>query len=58
MPKDTRELIYPEWKIDKDKVTNGENLYYKFCATCHVVAEGGGGVAPDLGYNPCGYGNL
>lgn len=28
MPKDTRELIHPEWKIDKDKVANGENLCY------------------------------
>lgn len=51
-PKNTQKLINPEWKVDKSKVAIGEELYYKFCATCHVVAETGGGVAPDLGYSP------
>lgn len=51
MPKNTQELINPDWKVDTNKLAKGEELYYKFCATCHVVAEGGGGVAPDLGYS-------
>ena len=52
MPKNTQQLINPEWKVDKSKVAIGEELYYKFCATCHVVADNGGGVAPDLAYSP------
>lgn len=51
-PKNTQKLINPEWKVDNSKVAIGEELYYKFCATCHVVADNGGGVAPDLGYSP------
>lgn len=46
-----RELINPDWKLDYDKATQGETLFYKYCGTCHVVAENGGGVAPDLGYS-------
>jgi len=29
----------------------GETLFWKYCGTCHVVNEGGGGLAPDLGYS-------
>lgn len=50
-PKNTQQLINPELKVDNSKVAIGEELYYKFCATCHVVAENGGGVAPDLAYS-------
>lgn len=30
---------------------NGETLFWKYCGTCHVVNEGGGGLAPDLAYS-------
>lgn len=46
-----RDLINPDWKINTNEVSRGETLYWKFCGTCHVVAETGGGVAPDLGYS-------
>jgi len=35
----------------KAETTAGETLYWQFCGTCHVVAEGGGGLAPDLAYS-------
>ncbi|MEL0454698.1 PQQ-dependent dehydrogenase, methanol/ethanol family [Flavobacteriaceae bacterium SZ-1-7] len=46
-----RELINPLWELDKSKIVEGETLFWQYCGTCHVVAEGGGGVAPDLGYS-------
>ena len=36
------------------ELAKGEELFWKYCGTCHVVAEGSGkgGLAPDLGYSP------
>ena len=51
-PKYERALISPKWDLDLSKVSHGETTYWKYCGTCHVVAETGGGVAPDLGYSP------
>ena len=33
------------------EVAQGETLFWKYCGTCHVVNEGGGGLAPDLAYS-------
>jgi quinohemoprotein ethanol dehydrogenase len=33
------------------QVQAGETLFWKYCGTCHVVNNGGGGIAPDLGYS-------
>lgn len=33
------------------ELAKGETLYWKYCGTCHVVNEGGGGLAPDLAYS-------
>ncbi len=47
-----QELHDPEnWQVDLNKVNMGETQYWKYCGPCHVVAETGGGVAPDLGYS-------
>ena len=32
------------------EVKHGNELFNRFCGTCHVINEGGGGVAPDLAY--------
>jgi quinohemoprotein ethanol dehydrogenase len=34
-----------------EEVAQGEKLFWKYCGTCHVVKDGGGGVAPDLAYS-------
>ncbi|MCB0638443.1 MAG: PQQ-dependent dehydrogenase, methanol/ethanol family [Lewinella sp.] len=46
-----RELIKPEWTIDPARAVAGDALFGQYCGPCHVVAETGGGVAPDLGYS-------
>jgi quinohemoprotein ethanol dehydrogenase len=33
------------------ELKEGETLFWKYCGTCHVVNEGGGGLAPDLAYS-------
>lgn len=33
------------------EATHGGQLFNRFCGTCHVVNEGGGGLAPDLAYS-------
>jgi quinohemoprotein ethanol dehydrogenase len=33
------------------ELKQGETLFWKYCGTCHVVNEGGGGLAPDLAYS-------
>ncbi|MEI6948855.1 PQQ-dependent dehydrogenase, methanol/ethanol family [Paraflavisolibacter sp. H34] len=33
------------------EVAHGSELFNRYCATCHVINEGGGGVAPDLGFS-------
>jgi len=33
------------------EVKHGDELFNRYCATCHVINEGGGGLAPDLGYS-------
>lgn len=33
------------------ELSAGETLFWKYCGTCHVVNEGGGGLAPDLAYS-------
>lgn len=35
----------------KEEIKHGEEIYWKYCGTCHVVNEGGGGLAPDLAYS-------
>lgn len=46
-----KELISPKWTVDQTKLAHGETTFWKYCGTCHVVAETGGGVAPDFGYS-------
>lgn len=33
------------------QLAKGETIFWKYCGTCHVVNEGGGGLAPDLAYS-------
>ena len=33
------------------ELKHGDELFNRYCATCHVVNEGGGGLAPDLAYS-------
>lgn len=33
------------------EISQGETLFWKYCGTCHVVNQGGGGLAPDLAYS-------
>jgi quinohemoprotein ethanol dehydrogenase len=33
------------------QLKQGETQFWKYCGTCHVVNEGGGGLAPDLAYS-------
>lgn len=40
-----------DFKSNPLELAQGETLYWKFCGTCHVVNEGGGGLAPDLAYS-------
>lgn len=34
------------------EVKHGDELFNRYCGTCHVLNEGGGGLAPDLAYSP------
>ncbi len=45
-------LTMPDVKFTftKEEFTHGETLFWQYCGTCHVV-NGGGGLAPDLGYS-------
>jgi mono/diheme cytochrome c family protein len=33
------------------EIKHGDELFNRYCATCHVINEGGGGLAPDLAYS-------
>lgn len=46
-------LVKPTVVIKTNSVEfkKGETLFWKYCGTCHVVDEGGGGLAPDLAYS-------
>ena len=33
------------------EIAHGAELVNRYCATCHVINEGGGGIAPDLAYS-------
>jgi len=33
------------------ELDHGTELFWQYCGTCHVVNEGGGGIAPDLAYS-------
>ena len=46
------ELIRPDWDLMPAKAAKGGAVFNQYCGPCHVVAETGGGVAPDLGYSP------
>ena len=43
----------PEVSISasSEELKHGETLFWQYCGTCHVVNEGGGGLAPDLSYS-------
>ncbi|WP_228853506.1 PQQ-dependent dehydrogenase, methanol/ethanol family [Aegicerativicinus sediminis] len=46
-----KKLVSTATPLDENMVKKGESIFNRFCGTCHVVAETGGGVAPDLGYS-------
>lgn len=46
-----RQLPAATFTTTADEFRQGETLYWKYCGTCHVVNEGGGGLAPDLAYS-------
>ncbi|MDR3715269.1 MAG: PQQ-dependent dehydrogenase, methanol/ethanol family [Puia sp.] len=33
-----------------EEITHGRELFRSYCSTCHVIAHGGGGLAPDLAF--------
>jgi quinohemoprotein ethanol dehydrogenase len=39
-----------KFTASKAEIAQGAELFDRFCATCHVVNDGGGGLAPDLAY--------
>lgn len=43
----------PETKFTatKAEIKHGEEIFWQYCGTCHVVNGGGGGLAPDLAYS-------
>lgn len=41
-----------EFTASANEVNDGNKLFNRYCATCHVINEGGGGLAPDLAYSP------
>ena len=46
-------LVKPNvnFATNTNEFKQGETLFWKYCGTCHVVDEGGGGLAPDLAYS-------
>lgn len=46
-------LTMPEaaFTATRPEVAQGEALFNHYCGTCHVINEGGGGLAPDLAYS-------
>jgi quinohemoprotein ethanol dehydrogenase len=46
-------LVLPPatFKATATEVKHGNELFNRYCATCHVINEGGGGLAPDLAYS-------
>jgi quinohemoprotein ethanol dehydrogenase len=40
-----------DFNATEAEVKQGGEIFNRFCATCHVVNEGGGGIAPDLAYS-------
>jgi quinohemoprotein ethanol dehydrogenase len=46
------EKTIPEIKFTatQTELAHGEELFWQYCGTCHVVAGGGGSLAPDLAY--------
>lgn len=55
MPTFTKEAPKEKIKVlataSTAELSNGETLFWKYCGTCHVVNQGGGGLAPDLAYS-------
>ncbi len=47
----TLQLPKTEFSATKEEISTGETLYWQYCGTCHVVNQGGGGLAPDLAYS-------
>jgi quinohemoprotein ethanol dehydrogenase len=47
------EQVIPQisFSATAEEIAHGEKLFWKYCGTCHVVKDGGGGVAPDLAYS-------
>jgi mono/diheme cytochrome c family protein len=40
-----------DFNANASEIKEGGELFNRYCATCHVVNEGGGGIAPDLAYS-------
>lgn len=45
------QLPKTEFSATKEEISQGETLFWQYCGTCHVVNQGGGGLAPDLAYS-------
>ncbi len=46
-----KKLAISKNPLNDETVKKGGNIFNTYCGTCHVIAENGGGVAPDLGYS-------
>lgn len=46
-------LVKPTTNINASaaELVQGGKLFWTYCGTCHVINEGGGGLAPDLAYS-------
>lgn len=47
----TLQLPKSDYTATKEELQDGETLFWQYCGTCHVVNQGGGGLAPDLAYS-------
>jgi quinohemoprotein ethanol dehydrogenase len=55
MPKFIQQAVVPTipdipFTATPQEVAHGKELFRSYCSTCHVIAHGGGGLAPDLAY--------
>ena len=46
-----QKLAISKTPLNSGSVKKGEYIFNTYCGTCHVIAETGGGVAPDLGFS-------
>lgn len=46
-----KEITEIPFTATASELKHGAEIFDRYCATCHVINEGGGGLAPDLAYS-------